>query len=90
MVPLILILIIISLIALLWGLLKICNAHTVDHDVKWDRLDEFRRNANGKPFCPHCGCTEIGTTQNSSKNVILTFNVCKNCGLTWEPKSKYR
>lgn len=61
-----------------------------DKEVKYDKLEEFRKNANGKPFCPRCGCTEIGIGQHFNKAGSDTFNVCKNCGFRYRPKDKYR
>lgn len=43
-----------------------------------DKTEEYRKNANGQIFCPHCGCTQISFD-------VKRKNHCMKCGFDWHP-----
>ena len=54
-----------------------------------ENAPKFREQANGKPFCPNCGCTELSANNRGysmvtgtigSKDVYIT---CLKCGHRW-------
>lgn len=55
-----------------------------------DQTSEYRKNANGKPFCPNCGCTDI-TAHNRGYSMITgtigskdVYVTCLKCGHRWK------
>ena len=57
--------------------------------------EKFRQKAEGKPFCPFCGCTELSANNRGfsmvsgtigSKDVYVT---CLKCGNRWKA-GRYR
>ena len=77
-------------VVITWAVLKLFSGNK-DKQVSWDRLEEFRKNANGKVFCPKCGNTDIGfSTSYGLNNATAHSNVCKKCGFTWNPSKKYQ
>lgn len=47
-------------------------------DKHLDKTEEYRKNANGQIFCPHCGCTQISFDKKKK-------NHCMKCGFNWYP-----
>lgn len=47
-------------------------------DKEYDKTEEYRKNANGQIFCPHCGCTQISFDKKKK-------NHCMKCGFNWYP-----
>lgn len=47
-------------------------------EKQYNKTDEYRKNANGQIFCPHCGCTQIAFDTKKK-------NHCMKCGFDWYP-----
>ena len=56
----------------------------------YEQTSEYRKNANGKPFCPNCGSIDLSANNRGysmvtgtvgSKNVYVT---CIKCGHRWK------
>ena len=59
-------------------------------DELHDKTSDYRKEANGKPFCPNCGCTDLSANNRGfsmvtgtigSKDVYVT---CIKCGHRWK------
>ena len=55
-----------------------------------DKTSDYRKQSNGKAFCPNCGCTELSANNRGfsmvtgtigSKDVYVT---CIKCGHRWK------
>lgn len=66
-------------------------AMTKKNQIDYDKVAEFRKNADGKVFCPKCGNTDIGLSTSYGVNMATSHrNVCKKCGFSWTPNEKYQ
>lgn len=66
-------------------------AMTKKNQIDYDKVAEFRKNADGKVFCPKCGNTDIGFSTSYGVNMATGHrNVCKKCGFAWTPNEKYQ
>lgn len=77
-------------IALIFLLIKMIGWLKSAQKDLYNETSEYRKNAEGKPFCPNCGCTELSSNNRGfsmvtgtvgSKDVYVT---CLKCGHRWK------
>ena len=83
------ILLLFIIVLILWVIWMIPKVDKAREDMQ-RYTSEQRKKANGKPFCPKCGCTDLSANNRGysmvtgtigSKNVYVT---CLKCGHRWK------
>ena len=78
--------IVILILYVIWAAPRVSDAVDKERQL----TSNYRKNANGKPFCPKCGCTELSANNKGysmmtgtlkSKDVYVT---CLKCGHRWK------
>ena len=81
---------IVGVIILIWIAYLLIKFTFKLQDGIYDQTSEYRKKANGKPFCPNCGSTYLSANNRGysmvtgtigSKDVYVT---CIKCGHRWK------
>ena len=78
--------IVILILFIIWAFPRVNKA--IDRERQ--RTANYRSKANGKPFCPKCGCTELSANNKGYSTITGTLNskdvyvTCLKCGHRWK------
>ncbi len=68
----------IILVIVIFLILYFMSTSKSTKEKQYKKTADFRKEAKGQIFCPHCGCTQISFD-------VKRKNHCMKCGFDWYP-----